>query len=474
MRLDELLAAADLHPIRVIGEADAVDVLDVTHDSRAAQEGSLFCCVPGERVDGHRFAGDAVTRGAVALLCERALPETTAAQVLVPSTREAMGPVASAFHGRPSRRLELVGVTGTNGKTTTCHLLRSVFAVAGRTAAVIGTLTGARTTPEATELQAQLAALVADGTDAVAMEVSSHALALHRVDGTWFAAAVFTNLGHDHLDFHRDVDRYFEAKARLFTSGFTAAAVVCVDDDYGRILADRADRAGLAVHGYSLDDVDGLEVGVDHGRFRWRGVEVVVPLGGRFNAANALAAATTGEVLDMTPDAIAAGIASAAPVPGRFEAVAEGQPFAVIVDYAHTPDGLEQVLTAARDAAAGHEVIVVFGCGGDRDRAKRPEMGAAAVRLADRVVLTSDNPRHEDPQAIIADVIEGIADTSGLTVEPDRRQAIALAVAAARPGDIVVVAGKGHETTQVIGDTELPFDDRQVVRDALSELGGAA
>jgi UDP-N-acetylmuramoyl-L-alanyl-D-glutamate--2,6-diaminopimelate ligase len=389
-------------------------------------------------------------------------------QVVVGSTRAAMGPVAAAFHGFPSRRLDLVGVTGTNGKTTTCHLLEAVFTAAGRRAAVIGTLTGARTTPEAPELQEQLARMVSDGIRSVAMEVSSHALALHRVDGTAYTVAVFTNLGRDHLDFHRDVDDYFEAKARLFTAVFTRQAVIAVDSEPGQILAERAAQAGLAVEGYTLDDVEGLTVGIASSCFRWQGVDVAVPLGGRFNAANALAAATAARVLGLDPATIAAGIAAAPPVPGRFEAVDAGQPFAVIVDYAHTPDGLEEVLGAARDAAQGHDVIAVFGCGGDRDRAKRPLMGAVAARLADAVVITSDNPRSEDPAAIISDVLAGIADQRHVVVEADRRRAIATAVVAARPGDVVVVAGKGHETVQVIGDREYPFDDRVVVREELA------
>ena len=464
MDLNALLAelpGAELVP--GTGDTD-VELTGVSHDSRAVSPGDLFCCVRGEHADGHDHAPGAVAAGAVALLCERRL-DVAVPQVLVADARRAMAPASAAVYGHPSARLEIVGVTGTNGKTTTVHLLRSVLAAAGRRAEVIGTLTGARTTPEAPELQRLLAGFVADGVDAVAMEVSSHALALHRVDGTRYRVAVFTNLSAEHLDFHASMEEYFQAKARLFTPELADAAVVNVDDPRGRLLLD---AAVVPTRGYSVDQVDGLEVGRTASRFRWRGVDVAVPLGGRFNVSNALAAAEAAVTLGIDPAAVAEGLAAAGPVPGRFEAVEAGQPFGVVVDYAHTPDGLEHVLETARELAGDGRVLVVFGCGGDRDAAKRPLMGEVAARLADRVVLTSDNPRSEDPATIISQVRSGIDDDTNLLVEPDRRRAIALALEEARPGDLVVIAGKGHEAVQIVGDERREFDDRGVARELLS------
>jgi UDP-N-acetylmuramoyl-L-alanyl-D-glutamate--2,6-diaminopimelate ligase len=468
VRLREVLR--DVAVQHIVGDPDAIEVSGVVHDSRAVTNGSLFCCVPGAVVDGHTFASTAVEAGATALLCERELP-VDVAQAVVAATRVAMGPAAAAFHGHPSRALEVVGVTGTNGKTTTTHLLRSILDAAGRNAGVIGTLTGARTTPEATELQQLLASMRDDGVRSVAMEVSSHALAQHRVDGTWFRVGVFTNLSRDHLDFHHSMDEYFEAKASLFTAERCAHAVIDVDDEWGRALAKRVE---IPWEPYSLGDVEIVEVGASSSRCTWQGVELRVPLGGRFNLSNAIAAAVAARALGIDPRKIAAGIAAAGPVPGRFEPVEAGQPFAVIVDYAHTPDGLEQVLRAARDLAAGNAVIAVFGSGGDRDPSKRAPMGEVASRLADRVVLTSDNPRGEDPEAIIDAVRRGINEPSSVLIEPDRRKAIQLALTEARPGDVVVIAGKGHETTQTIGDEVVPFDDRQVAAELLEATWSAS
>jgi UDP-N-acetylmuramoyl-L-alanyl-D-glutamate--2,6-diaminopimelate ligase len=461
MRLDELLRAAPVK--QVVGDPAVVEVTSVVHDSRSVTDGALFCCVRGASVDGHEFAAGAVDAGAVALLCERTLP-LTVAQAVVPETRAAMGPIAAAFHGDPSRTLEVIGVTGTNGKTTTTHLLQSILDVDGRPAAVIGTLTGARTTPEATELQAQLAALRDEGVTAVAMEVSSHALAQRRVDGTWFRVGVFTNLSRDHLDFHHTIDDYFAAKASLFTPDRCATAVVNVDDPWGRRLADQLE---IPWQPYSLELVDDIEVHADWSQCTWEGVALRVPLGGRFNLMNALGAAVTAQALGVTPAVVADGLSRVGPVSGRFEPVVAGQPFHVFVDYAHTPDGLEQLLTAAREIAGQGHVLVVFGAGGDRDRTKRAPMGEVAARLADQVVLTSDNPRSEDPSAIIDAVLEGIPDRSHLLVEPDRRAAIAAAIGRAQQGDVVVIAGKGHETTQTTGDVVVPFDDRAVARELM-------
>jgi UDP-N-acetylmuramoyl-L-alanyl-D-glutamate--2,6-diaminopimelate ligase len=471
LQLDHLLDGVEV--LDVSGDPAGVDVTAVTHDSRAVTAGALFCCVPGSVVDGHDFAGAAVDAGASALLVERRLGvDGRAVQVVVGDVRSTMATVAAAFWGAPSRAMSVVGVTGTNGKTTVTALLQSVLSAAGRRCEVIGTLTGARTTPESTELQAQLAAFRDDGVDAVAMEVSSHALELHRVDGTWFSVAVFTNLGRDHLDFHGTEEAYFRAKARLFEPDRCARAVVNRDDAHGRLLLDAARVPTVA---YSLDDASDVSVGAAGSTFTWAGERVELRLGGTFNVSNALAAATAATELGVDAATIAAGLSSAPPVPGRFEPVDAGQAFPVVVDYAHTPDGLEQVLRAARSAVSADRgrVLVVFGCGGDRDRSKWPVMGDVAVRLADRAWLTSDNPRGEDPMAIIDEVVTGVrdADRDRLVVESDRRAAIASAVRDAHAGDVVVIAGKGHETGQIVGEVTLPFDDRVVARDVLVERG---
>ncbi|MBX3313628.1 MAG: UDP-N-acetylmuramoyl-L-alanyl-D-glutamate--2,6-diaminopimelate ligase [Actinobacteria bacterium] len=473
MLLSELLGAVADRPAfqnASVRGRDDVALTRAVHDSRHVVAGALFCCVPGATADGHDHAPAAVSAGAAALLCERPL-DLGVPEVQVTSVRAAMGPAAAVLAGDPSHDLLVVGVTGTNGKTTTVHLLASIFEAAGVPASVIGTLTGARTTPEAPELQARLADLVEAGTEAVAMEVSSHALDLHRVDGTRFRVAVFTNLSRDHLDHHVDMASYFAAKAMLFEPELTGLAVLNLDDPYGRLLRDAATVPSV---GFSFDDVSDLHLGVDGSTFTWRGVEVRIGLAGRFNVANALAAATAAEAVGIEPAAIARGLAAAGPVPGRFEVVAEGQPYLAAVDYAHTPDGLEQLLTAARELADVGRVILVFGAGGDRDRTKRPFMGEVAARLADVVVVTTDNPRHEDPAAIIDEVERGMDDPRDLRTEPDRRAAIAVAVAEARPGDVLVVAGKGHETTQTIGDEVLPFDDRVELRAAIRAAGVAS
>ena len=466
MRLGALVAGVAEVTVRLPDGAADVAVSSVVHDTRAVEPGALFCCVPGARVDGHDLAPDAVARGATALLVERAV-DAVVPQLAVESVRDAMGPVAASFWGHPSQEMQIVGVTGTSGKTTTTHLLGAITASAGRPTEVIGTLSGPRTTPEATELQAALAAALAAGRTTVAMEVSSHALALGRVRATRFTVAVFTNLSHDHLDFHRDLEDYFAAKALLFRADLASRAVVNLDDPYGARLA--AD-ATIPTEGYALADATDLEVRPDRSRFRWRGAEVVLPLGGRFNVSNALAAATAAAQLGLSPEAIAHGLAAAPVVPGRFEPVDEGQPFTVLVDYAHKPGALESALDAARDAAAGGKVLLVFGAGGDRDASKRPEMGEVAARLADRVLLTSDNPRGEDPLIIIDAVRSGMGRTDLLTVEPDRATAISMALAEAAPGDVVVIAGKGHESVQLVGDRSLPFDDREAARVALRAL----
>jgi UDP-N-acetylmuramoyl-L-alanyl-D-glutamate--2,6-diaminopimelate ligase len=467
--LDALLAdAPDVRVRRRVGPMD-VHIRGVAHDSRSVRSGDLFCCLRGERTDGHRYAPLAVEAGAAAVLVERPL-DLAVAQVLVDDARAAMAPLAAAFHGHPSAGMTVVGVTGTTGKTTTTHLLAAIFDHAGLPCGVIGTLTGMHTTPEAPDLQATLARFSAGGDRAVAMEVSSHALAQHRADATRFAVAVFTNLGQDHLDFHGTSEQYFAAKARLFTPALSARAVVNADDPYGRRLLATAAVPTVA---YAMADAAGLAVGRLASTFSWRGQRIRLALGGRFNVLNALAAATAATEAGLTAADVAAGLAAAGAVPGRFEPVDAGQPFTVVIDFAHTPESLSSVLRAAREVAGGKRVIVAFGCGGDRDPAKRPAMGAAAAGLADVVVVTSDNPRTEDPAAIIEDVITGVptSSTARAHSEIDRRSAIALALADARPGDVVVIAGKGHETTQTFADRVVDFDDRAVARQLLEELG---
>jgi UDP-N-acetylmuramoyl-L-alanyl-D-glutamate--2,6-diaminopimelate ligase len=470
-------ALADLLPTVPVALAPVIDgdpsatVTAMTHDSRLVGPGHLFACVRGEHHDGHGYAAGAVRDGATALLVDHVVDVgRSVGQLVVSDTRLAMGPVAAGVYRFPSRALRVVGITGTNGKTTTCALLAAILRAAGQPTTVIGTLSGAKTTPEAPELQARLAAARDAGDRAVVMEASSHALALHRVDGTRFAAAVFTNLGVDHLDLHGTPEAYFRAKARLFTPELSAVGVTNVDDAHGRLLFD---AAPVEMVPYSLDDATDVVVAADHHELTWRGERLVVGLGGRFNVANTLAAATTAGVLGIEPDVIARGLAAADVVPGRFERVlpsrGDGGGVVAIVDYAHTPDGLEEVVTSARAVTAGR-VIVVFGAGGDRDHPKRPRMGEVVARLADVAVVTSDNPRSEDPGAIISAVLSGMEDRTGVIVEPDRAAAIATAVGMARAGDVVVVAGKGHETTQTIGADVLPFDDREVVRRALDEV----
>ncbi len=460
MDLERVIAA--LAPGEVANRAP-VDVRDLAYDVRAVVPGTLFFCVPGSRADGHDFAEDAVTRGAVALVVERTV-EPSVPQLIVPSSRAAMAVVADEFFGRPSEELELAGVTGTNGKTTTAFLLYSILTAAGRRPGLIGTVearvggrtrTLERTTPEAIDLQRLFREMLDTGDRSCALEASSHASELHRLDRVRFRALVFTNLSQDHLDFHGTMERYFEAKRRLFEG---APAVVNVDDPWGRRLVDELGGAALTF-GYA----DGADVGPD-------ALEgIALRLRGRFNVLNALAAVAAARVLGVEAG-VKAGIEAVEGVPGRFEEVAEGQPFTVLVDYAHTPDSLENVLREARELAEGR-LICVFGCGGDRDREKRPLMGRVATELADVAVVTSDNPRSEDPPAIIADVLAGTLGEP--VVEPDRRAAIELAVETARPGDVVLVAGKGHEQGQEVAGRVLPFDDREAVRQALRKLVGA-
>jgi UDP-N-acetylmuramoyl-L-alanyl-D-glutamate--2,6-diaminopimelate ligase len=471
----------DIEVLETSGDPAAVEVRGVEHDSRRISRGDLFCCLVGQRADGHDYARDAVARGAVGLLCERlvlGVPDQVVQVRVAPGrARRAMARAAGAFWGHPARSLVMAGVTGTNGKTTVTQLLGAVLERAGHPTTVVGTLTGPRTTPESTDLQRLLAGVrdthPPSPRPAVAMEVSSHALVQSRVDGICFDVAVFTNLSHDHLDFHGTMEAYFEAKALLFDAERTKVAVVYADDPWGRRLVERVAVPVVEVHD---DQVGGVQLSVGRSRFTWRGIDVVVALTGAMNVRNAHLAAEAALALGVGPEVVAEGLAGVRSVPGRMEPVAvAGEKMAdvdVLVDYAHTPAALETVLgEASRLARArGGRTVVVFGCGGDRDMAKRPMMGAIASRLADVVVVTSDNPRSEDPGAIIDDVVAGIVPAHGATVvlEPARAAAIDTAIRSARPGDVVVVAGKGHETTQTVGARAIPFDDRQVAAEALA------
>ena len=502
--------AADLGEAHLRGDP-GLPVTHLAYHTRDVVDGTLFLCVPGTTADGHTFAPQAVEAGAVALVCEREL-ELPVAQLIVPSVRAAMPRIAARFYGHPSRELTVAGVTGTNGKTTTAHLLAAVFDAAGLPAGILGTVgnrVGGReapytlTTPEAPDLQRLLRRMVAAGDRACAMEVSSHALVLGRAAEIEFALAAFTNLSREHLDFHRDIEDYYAAKRLLFlpeTGSRPRVAVVNLVDEWGqRLAAECADAYGddlwtCRVAGEAENAAEGgadgpvaaapdalatdVALEAEASAFTLRvprlGLErrLRLRLAARFNVENALTAATGALALGLPPEAVDRALADVEGVPGRFEAVRAGQPFGVLVDYSHTPDSLENAIRAARAVAKGR-VAAVFGCGGDRDRGKRPLMGAIAARQADLAVVTSDNPRSEDPNAIIAEILAGVSDGDrhAVAVEPDRRAAIALALAQARPGDVVVIAGKGHEQGQLIGERKIPFDDRAVARELLAQLG---
>ena len=487
----------------------ATEIRGLAYHTRDVADGTLFFCAPGLKFDGHAFAARAAAAGAAALVCEHdtgvELP-----QVLVPSVRRAMALVAARWYDHPSRRLTVVGVTGTNGKTTTAHLMAGIFAAAARPAALLGTVVNRiggqnnpvqLTTAESLDLQRMFGEMIAAGDQACALEISSHALAQDRAIGIDFDAVVFSNLTRDHLDFHRDLEDYYAAKRRLFlpdeARNGAAKAVVNVGDQHGRTLAgecrvvygDDLWTYAVAEGSRAVDDPGAppadavardLVLSADASAFVLAvprlGVEsrVTLLLAARFNVENALAAATAALALGLPVDAVLTGLAVTEGVPGRFQAVRRGQPFSVVVDYSHTPDSLENALRAARGVTRGR-VLVVFGCGGDRDRGKRPLMGEIGARLADRAFVTSDNPRSEEPLAIIDDILAGVpaARAGAVSADPDRRAAIRLALDEARDGDAVVIAGKGHEQGQIIGDRRIPFDDRAVAEELLDELRGA-
>jgi UDP-N-acetylmuramoyl-L-alanyl-D-glutamate--2,6-diaminopimelate ligase len=502
VRLAELVKAASFaERAEIVGDVE-VEIVDLAYDSRKAGPGTLFFCVVGEKRDGHEFAAQVVAAGASALVVEREL-DVAVPQVVVPSARAAMAPFAAAFQGDPTAALKVVGVTGTNGKTTTAYLVREILEAAGMRTGLMGTVKqvvgGAeepveRTTPEAIDLQETFRRMLAGGDEACAMEVSSHAMVLHRADAIHFDVAVFTNLTQDHLDFHADMEDYFAAKRLLFEAD-PGVRIVNVDDPYGRRLATEFDCLTFSAEGAEANFVardvsfaaagaefeiawsPGAEAGVaaSLGLPPAGAVRVRTPLPGHFNVANALGAFAAACALGVDPGEAARGLESAEPPPGRFEPIDEGQGFAVLVDYAHTPDSMENVLRAARRLTSGR-LISVFGAGGDRDKAKRPLMGRAGGTLSDLAVVTSDNPRSEDPEAIVAEVAAGAREGDAeLVVEVDRQAAIALAVGRAKPGDTVVIAGKGHEQGQEFeGGRKIPFDDREVAREELRKLGSPA
>ena len=474
-QLDELLASTSEIAInQIIGDAK-VRVLDITHDSSKVSNGVLFCCIVGENVDGHNFAKVAAANGAAAILVERRV-EVDISQVVVSDVRSTMGYLAAELFNRPSEKLNVIGITGTNGKTTTAHLLASILRQHGWPTSVLGTLTGTRTTPESTDLQRFLAEELNRGSKAVVMEVSSHALALGRVEGTLFKAAVFTNLGQDHLDFHKSIEDYFVAKARLFTRLFTNLCVINRDDVHGSLLLDVISKdKEVRCESFGMSDAKDIHADASKISFHWQGQKIDSLMGGYFNVMNALAAATAAAKLGVTVSDIAKGLAAASAVPGRFESVSEGQLFSVVVDYAHTPEALQNVLLAGRKIVGKDaQVILVFGCGGGRDQLKRPKMGDIASQFADLVYVTSDNPRHEDARTIAQEVLQGVSSVSSVmsrvTIELDRRLAIGAAFGSAKPGDIVIIAGKGHEATQTIGADETPFSDVQVSRELLKAV----
>lgn len=487
--LSELIASlsrADTH-----SETDprSIWVSSIAYDSRKVEPGSIFVAIAGQKHDGHDFVRQAIERGAIAVVVERPVDAGGVVPVItVPSSREALALMANTFYNVPSRSLLMVGVTGTNGKTTTVHLIAHILRSCGYSVGTIGTLGAvldsvgelpiSHTTPEAPDIQRILYTAVQNGVQAVVMEVSSHALDQNRTLGLEFDVAVFTNLTQDHLDYHLTMEDYAEAKHKLFLdysrrSSKLYRGVFNLDDAYGKrwydecqytrwgygVLAENAQVVAKEVR--LLPDAVHMTVQTPAGE-----IMLQVPLGGAFQVYNILAALTASLALGIEPQSAARALLQAPQVPGRFEIVPNRRGLTVIVDYAHTPDGLRNLLLSARELQP-RRLITVFGCGGNRDRSKRPKMGAIAAELSELCVVTSDNPRYEQPEAIIEEILQGIPRRDGVMYEPDRRKAIALAIASAQPGDIVVIAGKGHETVQIVGDQRIPFDDRIVAREIL-------
>lgn len=456
LSIDSLVMHADI-VATVVGDKDSV-VTGITQDSRNVEPGDILCCVRGDSFDGHEFIGEALSRGAVAVLVDHIDEsiDSSVVQVVVTDVRQVLGRIASAAFRHPASSLKMVGITGTNGKSSTASILGTLIEAHGGSVYVMGTLTGVRTTPESIDLHAQLRSCVDAGIDHVVMEVSSHALELRRVDGIVFDVAVFTNLGHDHLDFHGSMDNYFAAKRRLFNSEQARVAVVNADDTYGNQLFT---EAVIPTTVYSLANVSDVVVTASHVSFTWKSLDIGLPIGGSYAVMNALAAITAAGELGVPEEHIVSGCESVQTVPGRFEVVPNDVDIDVVVDFAHTPEALEGLLVNAREIARGR-LIVVFGCGGDRDNVKRPLMGGIASRGADVVIVTSDNPRSEDPDRIISEVISGVVVNHALVSSiVNREKAIESAILGAKHGDMVVIAGKGHETTQEANGVLTPSSD---------------
>ncbi len=450
--------------IRSPGFPSDVRVDSLAIDHRAVKQGSLFFAIEGSNFDGHLFLDEAQSLGAVAAIVSRfsrsSLPQ---AKVTDGTPRATLALLADRLYQHPSSELTMIGVTGTNGKTTVTHLISKLLNILGTKSEALGTLWGRLTTPESPDLQRRLRDFVSIGVQAVAMEVSSHSLVMHRVDMIDYDAAIFTNLTQDHLDFHGDMENYFRAKTLLFRPEMSKLAVVNSDDPFGaRLIESRPDAIN-----FGLDDVTSLELGQHGVGFEWRRRRIISELFGLHNVYNILAAVTTLSALGYDEGELAESVSMIGTPNGRLEPVGVGLPFSVIIDYAHTPAALEAALVACRTVASG-QLILVFGCGGDRDRAKRPEMGAVAARLSDLAIVTTDNPRSEDPTQIIDEIVRGFQGRGRFQVIEDRRGAIAEAIELAQPGDLVLIAGKGHETTQRKGDSDSHFDDHEVARLALA------
>jgi UDP-N-acetylmuramoyl-L-alanyl-D-glutamate--2,6-diaminopimelate ligase len=483
--------AKEIDAIEAKGHLDLA-AQDVTHDSRECAAGSVFVAIRGEKTDAHRFIPQAIERGAIAVVSELPGPcEASPVWLRVEDARAALARASASVHGHPSRRLKLVGVTGTNGKTTTAHLIDSIIRASEGTSAIFGTIShrvanetavAMNTTPESSDIQRMLARAVATGCKSAVMEVSSHAIELHRADALKFAVAAFTNLTRDHLDFHGTMEKYFAAKEKLFNGALgsqPAASVINVDDEYGRRLFGTAkgDRISYGFGGRTDVGTNDFTLSTQGLTFTastpFGSVDIVSPLVGRFHVYNILAAVATGLALGASLTEIAKGVGDCRTVSGRFEQVTLNgsglrAPFSVFVDYAHTDDALKNVLRTAREVAGAGRVITVFGCGGDRDRTKRAPMGEIAGSMSDVAIVTSDNPRTEDPEAIIADIEAGLTKVAPSHLKlTDRREAIFRAIKEAGEGDVVLIAGKGHETYQVLGDQRIHFDDHEVARDAM-------
>jgi len=467
MKLTKILKAFNFgrnSKSEVIGNPKRAIVNGLSYDSRNVKEGDLFFCISGEYNDGHDYAQEAIAKGAAAVVVTREI-ETHSPQIKVENVRSAMAEMAEIFFNFPSKKLTTVGVTGTNGKTTTVNLLAEIATSAGENAASIGTLTGTRTTPEAPDLQKQIHDLAEEGKSFLAMEVSSHALSQRRISNIKYDLAIFTNLSHDHLDYHGDMESYYQAKSLLFTPNHAKYAVINVDTPFGKRLAEEIEIPHKIV---SMGDIEIIEETIQQNIFQWEGETIEMQTPGTFNIENAISAAFAAQALGFDKEAIVQGLSEAQALPGRFEVVdSKNNGPTVIIDYSHTPEGLRKVLLSARNIPGIKNVHVVFGCGGDRDKSKRPQMGATSENAATDVYLTSDNPRSEDELSIINDILAGFQNPADVYIEPDRRKAIFQAIKMSGSKDVVIIAGKGNEESQEINGQFHPFKDRDVARNGL-------